>query len=476
MRMDEHPNPFASAGVTLRRRLDRGVAAVTIIRFLGWSGRFAMLACVGVAAAEILPALIGWRAHRWLIGIVVLLTAVAAWWRWAGRPPTRLDVALAMEGAHPELRERVSRAVPFLEPSAKGMHDPALTTGLRELALADADRAVAAVPRLPLPGFRTNAVWAMAGSLAIVALLALVQDVPQVSPEGRSRHEPSAAKPVGEPAAMPTIDLTAVASRLATAAAVESRLAETLAMRFAAAPGQTADSLSDEQRRQLATLAGIHDDALHAVHCVREELEAIDAPVARTATQQLGAIDAGASEAVGEAIVANRLASAASGTKQLADSVVAVVEVLGGGTLDPAEALPHLPPRERASVRRAEAALAEIGRRPVDGRQDAPFRATSSAGRQEGGEQPMPSPGGETNSIPTSDPRFTAGDAEIQQPADAATRAADRIWSLFPEKSRPYATRGGGTDVSPDYSAVVDLYYTLILESLRSEPTGKPTP
>lgn len=484
----DHEDDVALASATLRHRLDRAVVVAKAARLLGWLGRVAVVvvvALLGEAAVTALVAPAGLPRTRWPTVAIVLVGAVAAWWRWAGQAPSRLDVARASEASHAELGERISRAVAFLETPPDVTQEPPLTQGLRALAIEDAARAGEVIRRLPVPGLRLHAVWAVAGSVALITWLAVARTVLHDSSAGR----PPQVRSLDTPAVVPQVDHAPAAARLAAVAAVESRLAELLALRFAAAPGQTVDSLPGEQQRDLLRLAEIHAESLRAVHRIRSELATKDTPAAQAAVQQLEPLENASGDTIGRFITANRLASAADGAKQCADTLTAVVRLLGGEETRGDVAMPHLTPREVVRVRRAEATLADIEQQPLAGRQAAAERRTAvatarreadhdsrpiEAGRSAG--PPGTEQAGDVMESPTSEPRFAAGDADISRPLDEVASPQARVWSLLPAASRPFARTGAEPDVPADYRAAVDLYYQVVLESLPSEPARRRAP
>jgi hypothetical protein len=472
----------------LCRRLDRSVAVAKVVRLAGWLGRMAVVAVaafVAVAVVNRLLAPAGTAVGRWPVIAVVFAGVVAAWWWWREGALTRLDVARAIEASHVALGERVSRAVPFLDLREDAPAEPSLTSGLRGLAVADAARAVAAIRRLPVPGLTHHIPWAVAGSVAGLVWLASMQMVPRKLAEAEPRESLS----TDTPTVAAEVDHAAAAARLAAAAAVESRLAEILARRFAAAPGQMVDSLSEMQQRDLVTLAGVHEESLRTVHRVRVELAASETLEARAAGRQLESLEDESGDTLRHAITANRLATAAAGVRRWADTLAAVVRLLGGEEGDVAGTPSQLPPREVIQVRRAEAALAAIEQRPLDRHQNAgDGRTAVVAAREAADRKPLPDgaerptgptgsePAGEGTAAPTSEPRFAAGDADISRPIDEAATPQARVWSLLPTASRPSPMSGAAADVAAEYRAAVDLYYQLVLESLASESTGKPAP
>lgn len=488
--MESHDPGQAAAeyGAMLRTRLDRAVTVATAVRLLGWLGRLAVVAVAALLAGAVLNDLLkptGGAVGRWPVLAAAVAVTMAAWWRWAGTAPSRLAVARAIEAVHGDMGERVSRAVAFLDRPADAPREPSLTAGLRELAIEDAARAVGAIRRLPVPGVERHIPWAVAGSVAIVAWLAATQMVPAELVEDEPRQTLSAAAP----AAREAVDQAEAALRLASVAAVESRLAEILLRRFAAAPGQTADSLSDTQQRDLAALAAVHEESLRSVLRIRAELAASERSAARAAAQQLEVREDASAAAVGHAIATNRLATAAADAQQWAESLTQVVRLLGGKEIDATVALSQLPPRDVVLVRRAEAALAASEARPLDGRQPPRFDGPAAVVARDaadqrsgpaGAERPTGPPGSEPTAAvteaPTSEPRFVAGDSAVSRPLDEAATPQARVWSLLPTASRPPARSGAAADVPADYRAAVDLYYQLVLESLTRESTGTAAP
>ncbi len=478
-------SPAATQAAALRNRLDRGVTLAQAVWLAGWLGRFAVCAVaafVAVALVNRLLAPAGVAVGRGLLLVAVLAAVAAVWWRRGGRAPTRLDVARAIEAAHADVGERVSRAVAFLDRSAGGVQEPPLTADLRELAIEDAACATAAIRRLPVPGLKRHMPWAVAGSIAGLAWVVAMQMVPRDVVETGPRETLSTASPTAPAAA----DHTEAAARLAALAAVESRLAENFTRRFAAAPGQMVDSLPDMQRRDLAAVAGVHDESLRAVSRVSMDLAASESPAAQAAREQLKLLIDPLAADVAYAITSNRLAAAASEARQWADTLAAVARLLGREEADATAALQELPLAEVVLVRRAEATLAALEQRPLDGSQNSDARrAADVVSREAAGREPLPDgaerptettaaePEGEATAAPTSEPRFAAGDSQIIRPLDEAATPQARVWSLLPSASRPAARSGGVTDVPPGYQAAVDLYFRLVLESLVGESGGR---
>lgn len=478
----------AAQAAALRSRLDRGVTMALAVWLAGWLGRLAVCAVAAFAAVALVNRLLapaGVAVGRGPVIAAVLAAAAATWWRWGGRAPTRLDVARAIEATHLDVGERVSRAVAFLDLPPVAVQEPPLTAGFRELALEEAARAAGAIRRLPVPGLARHMPWAVAGSIAGLAWLASMQMASREVAETLPRETLSTASPTVTAAA----DHAEAAARLAALAAVEARLAEVLARRFAAAPGQMVDSLPEMQQRDLAALAGVHEESRQAVHRVRDDLAASETLAAQAAGGQLESLMDSSADAVADAITTNRLATAAAAAQQWADTLAAVARLLGREEADATVTLQQLRPQEVVLVRRAEATLAALEQRPLDGSQDGDAgRAAAVVAREAAGRAPLPDgtkrptgppaaePAGEATAAPTSEPRFAAGDSQAIRPLDEAASPQARVWSLLPSASRPTARSGGTADVPADYRAAVDLYFQLVLESLADESGGRPAP
>jgi hypothetical protein len=192
-----------------RGRIDAAVAAARAAAVAGLVGRLACVAASAVVAVAALDLALR-RPGFWAGGsVVAAVVAVAAWRLLAGfgrRFADRLRIARAFETAHPELGERVSRAVEFLddlpdgsaargsdrtvqatptEPRRDGSHRPAVpemspvTRGLRSLALEQAAAAVDGLGRPPMPGLRAELLWCVTGLAAVAAVWAAAVARPQ---------------------------------------------------------------------------------------------------------------------------------------------------------------------------------------------------------------------------------------------------------------------------------------------------------
>jgi hypothetical protein len=182
--------PAPSPTERFRARIDAAVAVARAGTAAGVVGR---LACVGAAAVVVVAAVDLWlrRPGFWAGGSVVAAAIGLAAWRLfsspARRPADRLRIAQAIEAAHPELGERVSRAVGFLDAMPGGSHPAGgsareispVTRGLQSLAVEQAAAAVDGLGRPPVPGLRMELLWWAAGLAAVAAVWGTVVARPQ---------------------------------------------------------------------------------------------------------------------------------------------------------------------------------------------------------------------------------------------------------------------------------------------------------
>ena len=481
----------------LRNRIDRAVLLARCARMAGWLGRAGCIAVPVVIVASACDAFLqprGFPAGRFVAAGATALWLVIAWWRWSGARPTRLDAALAAEAAHPELGERISRAVGFLEEPDEPA-DHGMGRGLRGLAVTQAATAAARIGRMPTPGLLAHAPWMAAGIASVGSLVGAAMLLPSPWGEAVRRQmfmEPRAAAhdhglggdarwPVGvESVEAPGGDglprpVTIAAAELAAAAAVESRLAAVLAARFALLPGRAAESLSGEQRQELAALAAVHRETVAAIRTARDTLAGVGepSPSIRESQGLLEGIPAVTNDMTDVEIVANRLAMAAEGaarTAQLAAAAAAALGVhAGSGTADVASVAAS----RAASLNRAEATLVTIERRlPGDAAGAAIAQGREGVPREERGVPGVGERAGPAGGGVTSEPRFAAGDAVAERPADGADAQAariERVWRLLSGPSRLSPIHGRAADVPIEYAPAVNLYYQMLLESLAGE-------
>lgn len=481
----------------LRNRIDRAVLLARCARMAGCLGRAACIAVPVVMVAAACDTVLHPRDFppgRFVIAGATVLGLVIAWWRWSGTRPTRLDAALAAEAVHPELGERISRAVGFLEEPEEPA-DHGMGRGLRGLAVTQAAAAAARISRMPTPGLHTHAPWMAAGVAAVGSLVGAALLLPSPWGEAVRRQmfmEPRAAsrdrglggdarRPVGAGSAQaPGGDglprpVTIAAAELAAAAAIESRLADGLAARFALLPGRAAESLSGDQRQELAALAVVHRETVAAIRAARDTMASAGdpSPSIRESQGLLEGIPAVTHDTTDVEIVANRLAMAAEGAARTARIAAAAAAALGAHAGSGGADMTSVAASSAAAVNRAEATLATIERRlPGDGAGSAIAQGREGARR---GERSVPGIGeraGPAGGGVTSEPRFAAGDAVAERPADGAEAQAarvGRVWRLLSDPSRRSPIRGRAADVPVEYAPAVDLYYQMLLESHAGE-------
>ncbi|MFM7035493.1 MAG: hypothetical protein ACKOYJ_10010 [Planctomycetia bacterium] len=495
----------------LRRRLDRAVAAAVAMQMLGWLGRMACIAVivlVSAAACDLLLSPTAARIGVCVAAVALVLVALAIVLRFRGlaRPavwPGRLDVARAVEKAHPELGERLSRAIEFLDD--RPMHAPADLTGhLQRLAIEEAAREAARYPRLPWPGLRTHAAWGFAAAVAAAALIGSTLVLPVAWSDAVRRQlvflpttvGGTHADQDGEPVpggASPTSRLTAGATtapsgpvaeaalRLAAAAAVERRLAALCAERFADGPGVAAESLSPEERHDRDTLAAFQRETIASIRAARDTLASVEEPSADVGDaimvlDRLAFLDAASAEMPSAAIASNRLAIAATEATRIAQAVAVAASVLGISEVAGAAEWVAASPAAAAKVHRTMRALGELERRPVAAAEKGSVGRLADATEAADPGRSLPEQGGASADRDsgaaiggaTAEPRFAADDAATLRPIAGPSPPVDLVWQLFPESTRPFASEGGRGDVPAAYAPAVDLYYELLRQSLSA--------
>jgi hypothetical protein len=460
----------------LRDRLDRTVAAAAAIRILGWLGR---LACIAVAASLIVAAgdavvgplatIVVWMA----CGGLTCCGAIAAWRQFAAPRPRRLDIALAAEATAPQIGERISRAVGFLDDQAEDD-----LGGWKTLALADAAAAATQVARLPVPGLRGHAGWLAAGSVMLACLAATSPWRPRSATVPEAGHEPP-SRDADDDRTRAAIDLTELAAAISAQAAVEASLANCLGDRFARAPGIAADDLPAADRLDLARLADVHDDLAREIGRSRDAIasRAATMPAARAAADSLDDVDAALLDRATAAIADHRLATALRITTDTAAALTAAVRHLGHTTSLPEAREAELRSDGAVAARRLAATLAEIADRPAAG-------AARAAGPNEIG-RPAPSATGPPTSaaspatsggaadaggVATTEPRFGRGDGRQEPTAPPTARQPTPPWSRLPARVRPVLPRGAEPGIPPAYRRAVDLYYKSLLDALPAAP------
>lgn len=462
----------------LRRRLDRTVATAAAIRMLGWCGR---VACIVVLANAIVAVMtmaggpLPPGAARLMIIALTICGVTAAWRLRADAPPRRLDVAIEAEAAAPQLGERLSRAVEFLDDEAETN-----ARGLKHLALADAATAAATLPRLPVPGIRAHAAWLAAGCGAIACLAATSSWWPQagIAPGALRELAPASTAKERSPDAGRLAD---AAAAIAASAALESRLAESLGDRFPLSPGVMADDLPPAEARDLDRLARVHDGLAREIGRGRDAVAALAAtePVARAALASLDAIDAAELDDATAAIASHRLGVATRIVVQTAGALTAAARQLGQATIPADDRSAALSAAAPPGIRRLSATLAEIEDRPAPASTAAVVVDSSPRPGPAAEGEPSPQTGpaaaggdAETAGVATTEPRFgTGGGPQETATTPPAAGPVTRAWSRLPARVRPVLPRGTEPDVPPAYRRAVDLYYKSLADTLRNAPT-----
>jgi hypothetical protein len=337
-----------------RRSLDRAVirgSAVRMAAIVGcWCTSAAVLWCAVLAVRQGLAAdFLVTAPMATMIGIATLAGLVtAAIFRDAvfrGQWPNRLAVALETERRDASLRERLSRAVAFLdEPlvgSAEGSADAGLSSGLRCLAI---EQAAAALPkRLAVPGEPADIKWIGAGGLAAAAALLTALVMP-TSRGGAKQEEDTAGTAVTMPAAGAAAGAgnaarpaarAALVRRLRAAAAVERRVAAVAATLFAESPGAMRASLPRASQARLEQLAAIQAEVCGTVRSVRQEIRSLTGTPAEchaACLEQLDAFGIAGGETIGGHVIANRLGLAGDRAAAAADSLAAAAAALAADT------------------------------------------------------------------------------------------------------------------------------------------------
>lgn len=515
----------------LRRSLDRAVRRTRGGRLLAacgcWlaavSGIVAALAAVDIGSAGRLGLPVMPAAARAAVLLLATAIPVIAFVRrrllrdgW----PDRLGIAVATEARHAVLGETLSRAVGFVdEPAQAARHGGAAapsptTVALQRLAIDQAAAAARQVGGPVRPGLDVDLRVAAAGVATAVAVwlstaclpgrwaaavhrqLFVTADraaapaaVAPPSPDGIADADDAAAT------ALPA-EVRRAASRLALAAAVERRLVDLLASRFAQAPGVPATALPRRRRQDLDELAAIQADCSRTIAAARRTIADGRLPPTAAghhdrllaAVGRLDGPEVADAEAAAAQIAANRLQLAAAAADQVSKLVAAVATELGaapvGGPLDRIDverdadlgaahdADAELRPDADRPLARALAAVARIAagadhavtgseRSPVaDGRPTAATSRTSAA----------TAAGSEGTTTAATQPSGTSPDEAVTSPATTATGGPssplDQVWSRLPTLERSQATRTAMESTPPTYRPAIDAYYRLLLQLL----------
>ncbi len=195
----------ATSTDALRRSLDSSVAVARTVAVLGCAGTIAAVAAAAWAATllvvRLLP-LAGGSTHSdaWPLVAAAAAAAGAAWpaiRTAAAAWPSRLMIAVAAERAHPQLGERISRAVEFLDEVASAAATDRGSAALKALAVEQAAEAAAGIGRLPVPALRGQLRLAAAGgaAIALVAALTLATSPSRTTDRGGGETATTAATP-----------------------------------------------------------------------------------------------------------------------------------------------------------------------------------------------------------------------------------------------------------------------------------------
>lgn len=533
--MTPRPHPAAGPGDDLRRSLDRAVLLGRGGRLLAACGCWIAAASVVVAALAALDMLGGGRlgitflpaAAKIAVVLAVAAVPTAVAIRRGivrGGWPNRLGIALETEARHPRLGESLSRAVEFLaapplpsrrRDTGRAEDDPtdsppdATARALRQLAIDQAAAAARDVGGPVLPGFAFDAGCTLAGIAAPLVLWAstTLATGRWADAVRRQLAAPSGPHPVAErpttgpiaagvtpPAAAPISPaVLAAAGRLAAAAAVERRLADVLAARFAQAPGALAESLPREQRHTLDELAAIQAACLRTIAAGRGAIrtaagsaEASPSAAApsprdrlRAALARFAEVDRAEAEASPANIAANRLHLAADAAATLAEELAVIAAGLGAspGAADSPETTP-IPPGAGPLAGIAAALDRVAAAHPGDVREStgpapdtARSRTTRAAPRTAAADREAGTAGADAT---TTDPRGGPMAAASSATAAAETPPIERIWDLLPAAGRSQTGRTAVESAPPAYRSAIDAYYRLLLQSLPDRSIAAP--
>lgn len=540
--------PQAAAGHgadELRRSLDRAVRRTRGGRLLAmcgcWvaaaSGIVAALAAVDIGSAGRLGLPVMPAAAR---GAVLLLAAAIPVLALVRRRllrdgwPDRLGIAVATEVRHPALGETLSRAVGFVdEPAESVRHGGAAapspaTVALQRLAIDQAAAAARQVGGPVLPGLDVDLRVAAAGVATAIALWfstaclpgrwatavhrqlfstadrAAAPAVPPPSPDGMAAADDAAAT------ALPA-EVRRAADRLALTAALERRLVDLLAGRFAEAPGMPAAALPRRRRQDLDELAAIQADCSRTIAAARRTIAASRLPpaAARHRDRLLAAVgrldgpEVADAEAAAAQIAANRLQLAAAAADQVSELIAAVATELGaapvGEALDRSDAGrdadfgaaldadPTLRADADRPLARALATLARIAAAADHAAAGADHAATGPERDPAAGGRPTAASshtsggnaaGSEGTTTAATQPAGTSSAATAPAAATTATAGPSsplgQVWSRLQTIERSQATRTAMESTPPTYRPAIDAYYRLLLQSMPGPAPDRP--
>ena len=458
----------------LRTAIDRRVGTARIVHGLGIVGRSGCVAACVWAAALFAGRVAGIPVDARLVTGIVLAAAALAGWLFACRGtaswPTRLAIALAAERAQPEIGERISRAIDFLDETAAGGDG---STTLKALAISQAAAAADRIGAVPIAGAARHVGFAVAAALAL-SLLAIADARRDTATTHATIATEAPAEGSSPPAVQPTFDpLSAAgqaAARIAALAGFERRLAHSLAGWFAESPGLAAVDAPPRRRLAIADAAALHDDLMAGASSAADVLAAAaaDAPALSDAMTDLAADVDAAQENVSAAIRDHRLAAAAEAAGRLADRLTAAARRLG---------IPVPPTGD--GLRESQRPFEESGPLSLDrdsrsllDRLDRLDRAAGSVAEGLAVSVPGPPPDATVPAGTAPGAGDGGAPAETVQPAGLVPDGpgSERLWALVPEQSLPLRPKAADPAAFPSHRRAIDAYYRLLLEQERSKP------
>lgn len=468
----------ATSTERLRAAIDGRVATARVVHGLGVLGRIGCVAACVWAIAIIAGRVTGAGVNARLITVAVLAAAAIAAWLFARRAiaswPTRLAIALAAERTQPEIGERISRAIDFLDDTTAG-GDGSPT--LKALAIEQAGDAAERIGAAPIAGAARHLFFAAAATMAL-SLLAITA----TRRDTVTTHATTTTEAPGDESSRgtvrPTFDRLSAAgqaaARIATLAEFERQLAGSLAGWFAEAPGFAAVDVPARRRLAIAEAAALHDNCLVSVSADADMLAAAataaDEAALSSALANLAA-DVDASQAtISAAIRDHRLAAAAEAAGRLADRLAEVAALLGipvaatgNGSLEPQRPLDGNEPL-----------VLDGDSRALLDRLDRLDRAVASAPVADGLAATVPGMPPETNASAGTATGAGDGGAPAETPQSAGLAPGgdgiERVWSLVPEQSQTLRPQAADAATFPSHRRAIDAYYRLLLEQKRPKP------
>jgi hypothetical protein len=467
----------APSAARLRMAIDRRVATARIVHALGAVGRIGCVAACVWAIAFVADRIAGGRVDARVVACTVLAAFALATCFFARRAiaswPTRLSIALAAERAQPELGERISRAIDFLDDTT-AESDGSMT--LRVLAISQAADAADRIVAVPVEGGTRHVGFAAAAAVALSLLAIAGTRRDAVTTRATTANDAPAAD--SSPATIrPTFDPLSVAgqaaARIAALAGFERRLTNSLAGWFTEAPGFAAIDAPPRRRLAIADAAALHDDVMafasSAADVIAAAAAATDDTVLSKAMADLAA-DVDSTQAnITAAIRDHRLAAAAEAASHLADRLAEAARRLGIPMTGPGgEVLveqPSVRGNERESPDRDSSAIID--------RLAHLDRTVASASAPEGAAITEPGAASQSKG-PAAAAAGPGGGAPTEAPqAGGLAPGADgieRVWSLVPQQSLPLRPRAADAATFPSHRRAIDAYYRLLLEQERSKP------